>query len=263
MRLLSCLAVFVFVLGAVPAPAQEGRAAPLPKQPEATQDTETAKKPVRHTRRAARQHTASESDDDADKKPARRAARTHTASRHAAKSKVKLPVASQVPMPQPSPSRAVTDKPAPIKSASIEPAPAKPAEKNPRTRNRKPAKPARRPPHLCRYRLPHQAGRRISPPPPNRHRSRCRPPSPRSTKSEPEPEALAGIPPAQRLKIRSALLWAGDYPAAASEGDPLQTAIKNFQKRHKAKVTGVLTSSERADLVDAADRHERNSAGAW
>ena len=37
----------------------------------------------------------------------------------------------------------------------------------------------------------------------------------------------------------------------------MQTAINNFQKRHKAKVTGVLTSSERSDLVDAADRHER------
>ncbi len=34
------------------------------------------------------------------------------------------------------------------------------------------------------------------------------------------------------------------------------TAIKNFQKRHKAKVTGVLTPSERADLIAAAKAHE-------
>ena len=34
------------------------------------------------------------------------------------------------------------------------------------------------------------------------------------------------------------------------------TAIKNFQKRHKAKVTGVLTPSERADLIGAAKAHE-------
>ena len=33
-------------------------------------------------------------------------------------------------------------------------------------------------------------------------------------------------------------------------------AIRNFQKRHKAKVTGVLTPSERETLVAAAKAHE-------
>ena len=34
------------------------------------------------------------------------------------------------------------------------------------------------------------------------------------------------------------------------------TAIKNFQKRSRAKITGVLTPAERAALVAAADTHE-------
>ncbi len=159
-------------------------------------------------------------------------------------------------MPQPSPSRAVVDKPAPIKSASIEPAPAKPAER--KSADKKPeavAKPAASP-----VPIPQPAPSRpaADKPAPIKSASIQMPPAkPAAPKSEPEPESLAGIPPAQRLKVRSALLWAGDYPATASEGDPLQTAIKNFQKRHKAKITGVLTASERSDLVDAADRHER------
>ena len=67
----------------------------------------------------------------------------------------------------------------------------------------------------------------------------------------------AAIPPAERLKIQAALIWTGDYTGAdrrrRSDGS---TAIKNFQKRHKAKVTGVLTPSERADLLAAAKAHE-------
>ena len=51
---------------------------------------------------------------------------------------------------------------------------------------------------------------------------------------------------------------AGDPVGAAVVGrlhrrgggdDPMLTAIKNFQKRHKAKVTGVLTPAERADAA--------------
>ncbi len=260
MRLLSCLAVFMFVLSAVPAPAQEGRTAPLPKQPEAAQDT--AKKHVRHSRRSARQHTASESDENADKKPARRAARTRAASRHAAPSKVRLPVASQVPIPQPSPSRVAVDKPAPIKSASIEPAPAKPADKKSegKTPDAAAAAPVSAPVTTLVPIPPPAPSRPTDKPAATKSASIALPPAkPTVTvaKSEPEPEALAAIPPAQRLKVRSALLWAGDYPATASEGDALQTAVQNFQKRHKGKVTGVLTPSERADLVEAAERHER------
>jgi hypothetical protein len=258
MRLLSCLAVFVFVLGAVPALAQEGRVAPLPKQPEAAQDTQTANKHVRHTRHAARRHKAGEPDENTDAKPTRRSARHHTTSRQAAKSKVKLPAASQVPMPQPSPGRAAADKPAPIKSASIEPAQAKPAEKKSEDKKSEAvAKPAPSP---------------IAVPIPPSRPAADKPVATKSasielpkTKPEPEPkkaapaepDALAAVPSAQRLKVRSALLWSGDYPATASEADPVEAAIKNFQKRHKNKITGVLTPSERSDLVAAADAHER------
>ena len=80
-------------------------------------------------------------------------------------------------------------------------------------------------------------------------------------KSEPAKAGLAsdvfaGILPAERLKIQAALLWAGDYTGAGGGDDPMLAAIKNFQKRHKAKVTGVLTPSERADLLAAAKAHE-------
>ncbi len=72
----------------------------------------------------------------------------------------------------------------------------------------------------------------------------------------PAPAQVAGIPPSERLKIESALLWAGDYPAESSGEDPLLAAIGNFRMRHKSKVTGPLTSSERADLIAATKDHE-------
>ena len=50
----------------------------------------------------------------------------------------------------------------------------------------------------------------------------------------------------ERQKIKAALLWAGDYTGASGGEDAMLGAIKNFQKRHKAKITGVLTPSERA-----------------
>ena len=64
------------------------------------------------------------------------------------------------------------------------------------------------------------------------------------------------ITPAERRKIQAALLWSGDYTGPAGGEDPMLSAIKNFQKRHKGKVTGVLTPSERADLIAAAKTHE-------
>jgi hypothetical protein len=77
-----------------------------------------------------------------------------------------------------------------------------------------------------------------------------------AAKAEPAPEVFAGIPPDERLKIQAALLWAGDYTGGPTGGDPMLTAIKNFQKRHKAKITGELTPTERAELVAAAKVHE-------
>ncbi len=71
------------------------------------------------------------------------------------------------------------------------------------------------------------------------------------------PDARGGIPPGERLRIQSALLWAGDYAGVAEGDEPLSAAVKNFQKRHKAKITGVLTVEQRAALLAAGDRHHR------
>ena len=81
-------------------------------------------------------------------------------------------------------------------------------------------------------------------------------------KAEPGPTPaqsaeLAGIPPAERLKIQSALYWAGDYATEAAGDGAMETAIRNFQKRNKSKITGVLTPEQRAELVSAADSHEQ------
>ena len=84
------------------------------------------------------------------------------------------------------------------------------------------------------------------------------PPKP-ETKPAPAAKAndvFAGIPPGERLKIQASLLWAGDYTGAAGPEDPMLTAIKNFQKRIKAKITGALTAAERARLVAAAKYHD-------
>ncbi len=81
-------------------------------------------------------------------------------------------------------------------------------------------------------------------------------------KGEPAPTPaqsaeLAGIPPAERLKIQSALYWAGDYATEAAGDGAMEAAIRNFQKRNRSKITGVLTPEQRAELVSAADNHEQ------
>ena len=98
------------------------------------------------------------------------------------------------------------------------------------------------------------------------------PPAKPETKPEPKSAAkpapvaertndiFAGIPAGERLKIQASLLWAGDYTGAAGAEDPMLTAIKNFQKRIKTKVTGVLTPEERARLV-AADKDHADAFG--
>jgi len=75
--------------------------------------------------------------------------------------------------------------------------------------------------------------------------------------AEPAQGAFAGIPLGERLKIQSALLWSGDYTGAVNGEDPMLAAIKNFQKRTKAKITGVLTPGERTNLIAAAHDHEQ------
>src|SRR5665647_1258234 len=76
-------------------------------------------------------------------------------------------------------------------------------------------------------------------------------------KTEPAPDVFAGMPAAERTKVQAALLWSGDYTGSAGGEDPMSIAVKNFQKRKKAKVTGALTPSERAELIAAASNHEQ------
>jgi hypothetical protein len=78
-----------------------------------------------------------------------------------------------------------------------------------------------------------------------------------TAKAEPAPDAFAGVPLGERLKIQAALLWSGDYAGAVNGEDPMLTAIKNYQKRSKGKITGVLTPTERANLLAAARDHEQ------
>jgi hypothetical protein len=79
-----------------------------------------------------------------------------------------------------------------------------------------------------------------------------------ATKAAPTAGAFAGIPPEDRLKIQSALYWHGDYSKAEQGDDPAEAAIKSFQKRNKAKVTGVLTDDQRKELVEADDRYRHD-----
>ena len=84
------------------------------------------------------------------------------------------------------------------------------------------------------------------------------PPKKDVAKADPAPPAeIANISPADRLKIQSALFWSGDYAAAAKDGGAMEDAIRNFQKRNKSRITGVLTTEQRAELVAAAASHEQ------
>lgn len=83
------------------------------------------------------------------------------------------------------------------------------------------------------------------------------PPKAEAVKTEAAPDTFAGIPAAERQKVQAALLWSGDYSATSNGEDPLVAAVKNFQKRNKGKVTGILTDAERASLLTAANNHER------
>jgi len=73
----------------------------------------------------------------------------------------------------------------------------------------------------------------------------------------PASDALPGMTASERLKIQAALLWSGDYTGSTGGEDAMLAAIKSYQKRNKAKVTGALTPSERAALVAAAKTHEQ------
>ena len=77
-----------------------------------------------------------------------------------------------------------------------------------------------------------------------------------AVKSEVPTAESAEISAGERLKIQSALLWSGDYTGSIPGEDPFLSAIKNYQKRAKSRITGVLSSSERANLLAAAKSYE-------
>jgi len=77
-----------------------------------------------------------------------------------------------------------------------------------------------------------------------------------AVKSEVPTAESAEISAGERLKIQSALLWSGDYTGSIPGEDPFLSAIKNYQKRAKSRITGVLSLSERANLLAAAKSYE-------
>ncbi|MGH6725897.1 MAG: peptidoglycan-binding protein [Pseudolabrys sp.] len=161
--------------------------------------------------------------------------------------------------------RAVTAKPAETKPAETKPAPSKPT----RTSGRSPANGK---PGMVKNAIEsrQRAAEKTAPAkaePVKNEPLKSAPTKPETTKSETTKPQTAksepakagvfpGIPRGERLKIQAALLWAGDYTGANGGEDPMLTAIKSFQKRNKAKVTGALTLEERAALIAAAKTHE-------
>ena len=72
----------------------------------------------------------------------------------------------------------------------------------------------------------------------------------------PRAEPFAKLPADERAAIRSALLWSSSEDGKAGAGeDPMTAAIKAYQKRKNAKVTGVLTDTEKGELLAAARTH--------
>src|SRR5690606_42018782 len=55
-------------------------------------------------------------------------------------------------------------------------------------------------------------------------------------------ESYAAMPLAERLAIQSDLVWSGDYNGGVNGdfGERSIAAVKAFQKKHKAKETGLL-----------------------
>jgi hypothetical protein len=72
------------------------------------------------------------------------------------------------------------------------------------------------------------------------------------------PDTFGDLPAAERAAIRDALLWSSGEDGKPGDGEaPMVAAIKAYQKRNKAKVTGVLTAAERAELLAAGVPGER------
>jgi hypothetical protein len=228
MRWVPVLMLAALLLGAVSASAQESPGA----MPEIKQPAAAAK--------AAAPRARPKTEKAAAKKP--------VDAKTAKSAKIK-PAEVKLPTPRPQAAK--------VESKAAEPVQAKPVDvKLPTPRPEfvkvepKTAEPAQAKPVDVRLPTPR--------PEPAKVVAAVEPAEPKATaKTNAAPDVFAGIPPAERLRIQAALLWAGDYPSAGNGEDPMLTAIKNFQKRKKAKVTGTLTASERADLVAAARDREQ------
>ena len=83
--------------------------------------------------------------------------------------------------------------------------------------------------------------------------TKVEPPKAEASPAPMRAEPFAKLPADERAAIRSALLWSsGEDGKPGDREDPMTAAIKAYQKRGKAKVTGVLTDSEKSELLAAA-----------
>jgi peptidoglycan hydrolase-like protein with peptidoglycan-binding domain len=76
-------------------------------------------------------------------------------------------------------------------------------------------------------------------------------------------DAYMALPHADRLALQFNLTWAGDYRGLADGefSDKLVEAMKDYQKRNKFKVTGLLSPDERTALAAAVT--PRQSEAGW
>jgi peptidoglycan hydrolase-like protein with peptidoglycan-binding domain len=76
-------------------------------------------------------------------------------------------------------------------------------------------------------------------------------------------DAYMALPHAERLALQFNLTWAGDYRGLTDGefSDKLVEAMKDYQKRNKFKVTGLLSPEERAALATAVT--PRQSEAGW
>jgi hypothetical protein len=79
---------------------------------------------------------------------------------------------------------------------------------------------------------------------------------PQPAGTEPVQNTAPAISDGDRQKIQSALAWSGDFTGSLGGEDPFLTAVKNYQKRARTRITGILTPTERANLLAAAKAHE-------
>lgn len=76
-------------------------------------------------------------------------------------------------------------------------------------------------------------------------------------------DAYTALPIGERLAMQLDLIWSGDYRGLADGefSDRLVDAVKDYQKRNKLKVTGLLAPEERASLAAAVA--PRQDAAGW